>query len=166
MHAEKIQRLPGSRESERTRTGIFDTICESHIARSIHRGAWILRIIPITLALVLTPACLAQNTCFTNPHGTTICSSPGTVVHGSTNSTGQSLYRDDRGNQLDFHTDQFGNASVELPSGEAIRWSQPVLGEKKYPEAAKPPASQVPTLTPGLPGDRIMPPSSISQGRP
>jgi hypothetical protein len=81
---------------------------------------------------------LAQNTCFTDRYGKTMCSSPGTVIQGTTDSTGHSVYRDDRGNQLDFHADQFGNASVELPSGEAIRWSQPVSGEKQYPDTDSP----------------------------
>ncbi len=75
----------------------------------------------------------AQNTCYTDPQGTTLCSSPGAVIHGSTNSTGSSVYRDDRGELLDFQTDRTGKASVELPSGKSINWSQGVLGEKKYP---------------------------------
>lgn len=125
-----------------------------------------MRIFLIPLALVLIPPCLAQNTCFTDPHGTTICSSPGKVIHGSTNSTGHSLYRDDRGNRLDFQTDQFGNSSVELPSGEAIKWSQPVLGEKKYPEVKKPAALQAPGLSSGPSGDGIIPRSDTSPGQP
>ena len=53
------------------------------------------------LALLALPA-LAQNTCYTNPQGTTICSNSGSVIHGNTNSAGNSVYRDDRGNRLDF----------------------------------------------------------------
>jgi hypothetical protein len=119
-----------------------------------------LRLTPVLLAAALTPVCHAQSTCFTDPHGTTICSSPGTVIHGNTNSTGNSLYRDDRGNRLDFQTDQFGNASVELPSGEAIKWSQPVLGEKKYPASGS--TRQAPAATPEGPGAGTIPPSPLS----
>ena len=88
----------------------------------------------LTLALfaVALPAG-AQYTCYTNPDGTTLCSSPEGVVNGDTSATGRSVYRDDRGNLLDFSTDQSGKASVQLPSGKRINWSQPVLGDKKYP---------------------------------
>ena len=121
-----------------------------------------MRIIPILLTLALALPALAQNTCFTDPHGTTICSSPGTVIHGSTNSTGSSIYRDDRGNLLDFQTDQTGKASVELRSGESIDWSQGVLGEKKYPfnDSSRP--QPAPIANPAAPGNGIVPvPSTI-----
>jgi hypothetical protein len=119
-----------------------------------------LKIILIPLALVLTSLCHAQSTCFTDPYGTTICSSPGKVIQGSTNSIGHSLYRDDRGNQLDFQTDQSGKASVKLPSGESINWSQGVLGEKKYPFNQG--IRQGSTMTPGEPLDATIPPPAIS----
>lgn len=96
-----------------------------------------MRVFPVPLALLVILPCFAQSTCFTNPYGTTICSTPDTVIHGGTSSTGHSLYRDDRGNQLDFQTDQTGKAAIQLPSGESINWSQQVLGEKKYPFSNK-----------------------------
>jgi len=123
-----------------------------------------LRVFLVPLALVLPLACLAQSTCFTDPHGTTICSSPGTVVHGNTDSTGHSLYRDDRGNRLDFETDRSGKAAVELPSGESINWSQRVLGEKKYPFSRDMP--QLPAVAPAAPGSRIPSPSDTTQVQP
>ena len=85
-----------------------------------------MKILPALLALVLTPPGLAQTTCFTDPHGATLCSSPEGVVRGNTNSTGYSVYRDDHGHQLDYEVDQFGKASVQLPSGKPINWSQSV----------------------------------------
>ena len=83
-------------------------------------------------ALITVPA-LAQNTCYTGPTGTTICSTASGVIHGNTNSVGNSVYRDDRGNRLDMQTDSRGTATVETRKGEVVQWSQPVLGEKKYP---------------------------------
>jgi hypothetical protein len=123
-----------------------------------------LRVLFVLLALVLPPLCLAQSTCFTDPHGTTICSSPGTVVHGNTDSTGHSLYRDDRGNRLDFETDRSGKAVVKLPSGESINWSQRVLGEKKYPFSRD--TSQLPSVSPTAPGSQITPPPAATQVQP
>ncbi len=109
-----------------------------------------LRVFLLLRALVSTPASLAQSTCFTDPHGTTICSSPGAVVHGNTNSTGHSIYRDDRGNSLDFQTDRSGKASVRLPSGDSINWSQGVLGEKRYPVSrTMPQPAGLPPVAPG-----------------
>lgn len=101
------------------------------------------------LLLVILPALtlpgLAQNTCYTNSQGTTLCSNSGKVITGNTNSTGNSVYRDDRGNRLDFKTDQFGSASVQPRTGKPIQWSQPVLGERKYPdlEPSPPPPSSL-----------------------
>ena len=86
---------------------------------------WILKSKTIKVMGKLRAVSVAQNACFTDPHSTTICSSPGTVIYGSTNGTGQSPCRDDRGNQLGFRNDEFGNSSVELSSGEAIKRSQP-----------------------------------------
>jgi len=123
-----------------------------------------LRVFLVVPALLLPPLCLAQSTCFTDPHGTTLCSSPGTVVHGNTDSTGHSLYRDDRGNRLDFETDRSGKAAVKLPSGESINWSQRVLGEKKYPFSRDPP--QLPAVPPTAPGSQITPPPAVTQVRP
>jgi hypothetical protein len=85
------------------------------------------------LAFTLAAPGLAQTTCSTNTQGTTLCSTPEGVVQGGTDSTGASVYRDDRGHRLDFRTDWSGKASVELPSGQSVDWSQGVLGEKKYP---------------------------------
>jgi len=123
-----------------------------------------LRVFLVVPALVLPLACLAQSTCFTNPYGTTICSSPDTVVRGNTNGTGHSIYRDDRGNRLDFETDRSGKAAVKLPSGESINWSQRVLGEKKYPFSRDTP--QAPAVPPAAPGSRIPSPPATTQERP
>ena len=80
--------------------------------------------IPVLLALMFSLPCVAQTTCFTDPHGTTLCSTPNGVIHGGTSSIGHSIYRDDRGNQLDYEVDQFGNASVQQPTGKSIDWLQ------------------------------------------
>ena len=97
-------------------------------------GVQPVKMILLVLAWLLALPGMAQNTCYTGPQGTTICSSTGGVIHGNTSSVGNSLYRDDRGKQLDFQADQFGNASVQNPAGDSIKWSQPVLGERKYPD--------------------------------
>ncbi len=123
-----------------------------------------MRVLLVPLALVLPSLCLAQSTCFTDPHGTTICSSPGTVVHGNTDSTGHSLYRDDRGNRLDFETDRSGKAVLTLPSGESINWSQRVLGEKKYPFSHATP--QAPPTPPAGPAGLSPSPPATTQGQP
>ena len=123
-----------------------------------------MRVFLVPLALVLPLACLAQSTCFTDPHGTTLCSSPGTVARGNTDSIGHSVYRDDRGNRLDFETDRSGKAAVKLPSGESINWSQRVLGEKKYPFSRD--MRQVPAVSPAAPGSQITPPPAITQVQP
>jgi hypothetical protein len=85
----------------------------------------------------------AQNTCVTNPQGTTLCSTSSGVINGNTNDSGSSVYRDDRGNQLDFQTDPKGSASVRTQAGKDINWSQPVLGNMKSPalDTAPPPPS-------------------------
>ena len=81
----------------------------------------------------------AQNTCFTDPDGATICSTASGVVHGNTNSTGQSIYRDTRGNQLDFESDRQGRSSVQLSTGEPINWiSPPKLPLNQTQQPAKP----------------------------
>ncbi len=86
------------------------------------------------------------------------------MVRGNTNGTGYSIYRDDRGNRLNFETDRSGKAAVKLPSGEAINWSQRVLGEKKYPFSRDPP--QAPAVPPAEPGSRIPSPSDTTQVQP
>jgi hypothetical protein len=108
------------------------------------------------LALLALPA-LAQNTCYTNPQGTTICSNAGSVIHGNTNSAGNSVYRDDRGNRLDFEADSAGNASVQPEEGEAIRWSQPVLGGQTYPVSTSPAPPSPPIVVPGRPESTHVP---------
>lgn len=82
---------------------------------------------------VLALPALAQNTCYTSPPGATICSTPDAVIHGNSNSSGSSIYRDDRGNRLKFSADPSGNATVQPISGKPIRWSQAVLGTLRYP---------------------------------
>ncbi|MEM1114151.1 MAG: hypothetical protein AAGI11_19705 [Pseudomonadota bacterium] len=89
------------------------------------------------MALIFSLNTLAQNTCFTGTTGTTICSTSSGVIHGNTNSVGNSVYRDSRGNRLDMQTDRRGTARVETANGEVVNWSQQVLGEKKYPETVK-----------------------------
>lgn len=78
------------------------------------------------LMLLLAAPSPAQTTCFTDPHGTTLCSSPEGVIHGSTSSIGTSVYRDDSGNRLEYDSDATGKSSLQLPSGESIEWSHPV----------------------------------------
>ncbi len=105
------------------------------------------------VALILASPLCAQNTCFTNPQGTTICSTSGGVIHGNTNSVGNSVYRDERGNRLDFQTDAMGNAKVTTADGQQVQWSQSVLGEKKYPDFLAPSSSRRGTpIEPALPG--------------
>lgn len=89
-------------------------------------------------ALLLSTSASAQNTCFTNPAGTTICSTAGGVVHGNTNSVGNSVYRDERGKQLDLQADQFGNASIIVDGAGEVRWSADVIAEKRDPERVAP----------------------------
>jgi hypothetical protein len=101
--------------------------------------------IPACLLLLcaMTLPAAAQNTCVTNPQGTTLCSTSSGVINGNTNDSGSSVYRDDRGNQLDFQTDPNGSATVTTNAGENINWSQPVLGNMKSPalDTAPPPPS-------------------------
>ena len=72
----------------------------------------------LMLLLSLLPAAQspAQTTCFTDPHGTTLCSSPEGVIQGNTSSIGTSIYRDDSGNRLDYDSDATGKSSLQLPS--------------------------------------------------
>ena len=106
----------------------------------LHRAVVIVKNIPVLLALIFSLPCVAQTTCFTDPHGTTLCSTPNGVIHGDTSSIGHSIYRDDRGNQLDYEVDQFGNASVQRPAGEIIDWSQsaPVSRDKLLRNGSSP----------------------------
>jgi hypothetical protein len=116
---------------------------------------------PVLITCMLSQSGLAQTTCYTNPQGTTICSNSGSVIQGNTNSVGNSVYRDDRGNPLEFQVDQFGNATVEPRSGDPIHWSQRVLGERKYPNpggtASPPPPSPPPLTEPGSEGRATSP---------
>jgi hypothetical protein len=84
----------------------------------------------ILITLLLAPPGLAQTTCFTDHLGTTICSSPDTVIHGSTSSIGTSVYRDTSGNRLEYDIDPTGKSTLELPTGESINWSQSVPGQQ------------------------------------
>lgn len=122
-----------------------------------------MRIYTVLFSLLFALPCLAQTTCFTDSFGTTICSTPGGVIHGNTSSIGQSIYRDDRGQLLDYEVDQFGNASVQRPTGEIIDWSQSVPGYREnllrngsspVPRIPANPGSQVHHVPPfdGLPG--------------
>jgi hypothetical protein len=121
------------------------------------QGVTFIQPYPLVLLAVLALPALAQSTCYTNPQGTTICSNAGSVIHGNTNSAGNSVYRDDRGNRLDFETDSAGNASVQPEQGEAIRWSQPVLGEQKYPVSTSPAPPSPPIVIPGRPESTHLP---------
>ncbi len=79
----------------------------------------------LTLCLLaLAPQGTAQTTCNTDRNGGTLCSTPEGVVRGYTSTLGDSVFRDEEGNRLEYEADQFGNSSVELPSGETINWSQ------------------------------------------
>ncbi|MCB1846084.1 MAG: hypothetical protein KDI04_01540 [Halieaceae bacterium] len=91
------------------------------------------KILPALLPLLLALPCLAQTTCYTDPQGTTLCSTPDEVIRGNTNSIGQSVYRDDRGHQLDYEVDQFGNATVQPLSGKPVDWSQSVPAGRANP---------------------------------
>ncbi len=109
--------------------------------------------VALFLTLILTPVCLAQTTCYTDKQGTTLCSHPDTVINGNTSSIGQSVYRDDRGNRLDYGVDQFGQATVRLPAGKTIDWSQSVPVEPKQPPVnlVRPlPGSPVQPVVPGI----------------
>ena len=105
------------------------------------------------LLLLLLPAAPgpAQTTCFTDPHGTTLCSSPDGVIHGSTSSIGTSIYRDDSGNRLEYDSDATGRSSLQLPSGKSIEWSHPVPVERNTPQTndLRIPPSGVNPATPG-----------------
>ena len=94
----------------------------------------IIRSLAGAILLLIGASTHAQNTCYTNPAGTTICSTAGGVVHGNTNSVGNSVYRDERGKQLDLQSDQFGNASINVDGAGEVRWSQDVIGEKRDPD--------------------------------
>lgn len=110
-----------------------------------------MKILPALFALAITPAGLAQTTCFTDPHGATLCSGPEGVVRGNTNGTGYSVYRDDRGHQLDYEVDQFGKASVQLPSGKPINWSQSVPAHRDS-RSRRMPGSLSKPISPAIPG--------------
>lgn len=106
----------------------------------------------------------AQNTCHTNPQGVTLCSTDSGVIHGSTSDSGNTVFRDDRGRQLDFETDSRGSATVKPAQGDPVRWSQPVLGSMKYPKLdTAPPRPSMPAapLRPIIPGSPIPPTGQI-----
>lgn len=120
--------------------------------------------IPVALAAGLVAlAGLAQDTCYTSPQGATLCSSGETAIHGHSDSNGNHVFRDDRGQRLDFDTDARGNASLETRSGERIRWSQPVLGQRKYPALdTAPPAAPAPVQAPAPPINPLTPSGGIA----
>ncbi|MCB1700208.1 MAG: hypothetical protein H6985_05355 [Pseudomonadales bacterium] len=97
-----------------------------------------MRILSALFAALLALPGLAQTSCFTDPYGKTICSTPDTVVQGNTNSVGSSIYRDDRGNQLQFDSDPTGKSTVQLTSGKPITWSQPVPVQQTRPQIIEP----------------------------
>jgi len=101
------------------------------------------RLFPLLAALAAAPA-FAQSTCYTNALGTTICSTPQGVIHGNTNSSGYSVYRDEHGNRLDLQTTPTGDATLQTTTGQTLRWSQPVLGELKYPDTGSAPRPSLP----------------------
>ena len=107
----------------------------------------------LMLLLSLLPAAQspAQTTCFTDPHGTTLCSSPEGVIQGNTSSIGTSIYRDDSGNRLEYDSDATGRSSLQLPSGKSIEWSHPVPVERNTPQTndLRIPPSGVNPATPG-----------------
>jgi hypothetical protein len=115
--------------------------------------------------LLLAPPALAQTTCFTDHLGTTICSSPDTVIHGNTSSIGTSVYRDDSGNRLDYDSDPTGKSSLQLPSGESIEWSQPVPEKQNTPQMID--SRQLPPtgVNPATPGSRAHEPPRELPGR-
>lgn len=116
--------------------------------------------------LILSLPCAAQTTCNTDPQGNTLCSTPAGVIRGTTSSIGQSIYRDERGNQLEYDVDPLGKASVQLPTGESIDWSQPlpVNREKPLPGIRRPlPGSPTGPLAPGSP---VVPIPPGLEGRP
>ena len=95
------------------------------------------------LALLLSLPSWSQTTCYTDPHGTTLCSTPEGVIRGTTSSTGQSIYRDERGNRLDYDVSPFGDASIKLPSGETVEWLQSApAGADKPGDKAVPAAGE------------------------
>lgn len=113
------------------------------------------------LAVALADPLLAQTTCYTNPQGTTLCSTLDGVIQGNTSEIGQSVYRDNRGQQLDHQVDPFGNATVTGPDGEVIKWTQGSPTDRNdphrpgsYPLPASPPkpASSAVTVPPRPPG--------------
>ena len=103
---------------------------------------------PLILSLLCAAAwAQAQNTCFTDHRGVTLCSTPDTVINGNTNGSGDAVYRDERGRRLEFHTDYRGSATVRTAGGQDLHWSQPALGGLKYPGSAaslRPPPPVIP----------------------
>ena len=110
-----------------------------------------MKIHAVILVLALTAPCLAQTTCFTDSQGTTLCSGPEGVIRGTTNSTGYSIYRDDRGNRLDYEVDSLGRATLQLPSGESINWSQPLPSSREDSSDNQSLSRPVPRPEPVLP---------------
>ena len=121
----------------------------------------------LLMLLLLLPAApgAAQTTCFTDPHGTTLCSSPDGVIQGSTSSIGTSVFRDDRGNRLEFHSDPTGKASVQLPTGESINWSQPAPEQESPPPADGVKDTPASRIGPGNPASDALKPGGEIPGR-
>ena len=119
----------------------------------------------IVFTLLLAPSALAQTTCFTDHLGTTICSSPDTVIHGNTSSIGTNVYRDDSGNRLEYDSDPTGKSSLQLPSGEAINWSQPVPGQPGIPQLLEQRRRSPGSFDPANPGAAPLAPVPEFPGR-
>lgn len=124
-------------------------------------------VLMLMLLLSLLPAAPspAQTTCFTDPHGTTLCSSPDGIIQGSTSSIGTSIYRDDRGNRLEFHSDPTGKASVQLPDGESINWSQPAPEQNARPTADGVKDTPADRVVPGNPAFDALKPGGELPGK-
>ncbi len=106
----------------------------------------------ILFTLLLAPGALAQTSCFTDHLGTTICSSPDTVIHGSTSSIGTSVYRDSSGNLLEYDSDPTGKSTLQLPSGQSINWSQPAPAQPGIPQPIEQLRRSPSALDPVIPG--------------
>ncbi len=109
------------------------------------------------LALTLSLPSWAQTTCYTDPHGTTLCSTPEGVIRGTTSSTGQSIYRDERGNRLDYQVTPSGDAAIKLPSGDTIEWLQSAPADADKPGGNAVPAAGENRPRPDAQNDSGMP---------
>ena len=124
----------------------------------------------ILAACVFALPVLAQNTCHTGLNGTTLCSTPDGVIHGNTNSSGHSVYRDDHGRQLQFRVDPSGNAQLQPHSGKPIHRSQAELATRRYPSLETRPAPVQPIPPPAVAASIApavtppLPPNSLDAG--